>query len=63
MPYDGAHAVSVSAGERVYIYNLQSRLVYGIRTTDVAQTVPLSSPGLYIVTSGGQSVKVVYRQR
>jgi hypothetical protein len=52
------HISGLIPGERFYIYDLQGRQLYDSRATDGTQTLPLSSSGPCIVTTGRQSVKV-----
>jgi hypothetical protein len=47
------------AGERFAVYNIRGQRVCEGRAADGEQTVPLAAKGVYIVVSGGQSVKVI----
>jgi hypothetical protein len=50
------------AGERIVVYNLRGQVVYSGQATDGEQHISLPATGIYIVASGRQSVKVVYRK-
>jgi hypothetical protein len=56
------HVSGLTPGERFYVYDMQGRQVYaGLATaTDHSVTLP-GGRGIYIVASGGQSVKVIYQ--
>jgi hypothetical protein len=63
------HAVSTENGLRIKglvpndvfsIYNMQGQLVYRGKAITTEQTVNLRGRGIYIVTTGGRQIKVVY---
>jgi hypothetical protein len=60
---DGAlHIRGLAAGERFDVHNIRGQAIYSSRATGETQTVALPSAGVYVVTTAGQSVKVIYRK-
>ncbi|MDR1115845.1 MAG: leucine-rich repeat protein [Tannerella sp.] len=52
----------LTAGERFDVHNIRGQAIHSSRATGGTQTVALPSAGVYIVTTAGQSVKVIYRK-
>jgi hypothetical protein len=60
---DGAlHIRGLTAGERFDVHNIRGQAIHSSRATGETQAVALPSAGVYVVTTAGQSVKVIYRK-
>jgi hypothetical protein len=52
----------LTAGKRFDVHNIRGQTIHSSQATGETQTVTLPSPGIYIVTTAGQSIKVIYRK-
>jgi hypothetical protein len=53
------HIGGLTVGERLGVYTIRGEAVYLGRATDVEQRIPLAGKGVYIVTAGRRSVKII----